>query len=221
MGDIHGACRALRQCLERARFDRDHDQLICLGDVCDGWPETRACIDELLTIRSLTYLLGNHDFWALAWMKSGLKDEFWLQQGGRATVQSYENNVPESHHSFLDKAKPFFLLDNSLFVHAGIDPVKPLEFQDFNTLLWDRNLARMARESHQQGVDRQFSDFDNIYIGHTPVPEGPLHAGNVWLMDTGAGWSGVLTMMDIFSGEIFQSDPVPLLYPGVTGRTRK
>jgi serine/threonine protein phosphatase 1 len=40
-------------------------------------------------------------------------------------------------------------------------------------------------------------------------------------MDTGAGWSGVLSMMDIHTKEVFASDPVPLLYPGVEGRKKK
>ena len=63
IGDIHGAYRALRQCLERARFHYENDRLICLGDVADGWPETREAVDELLRIRQLTYILGNHDWW--------------------------------------------------------------------------------------------------------------------------------------------------------------
>lgn len=33
IGDIHGAYRALRQCLTRSDFNYDHDHLICLGDV--------------------------------------------------------------------------------------------------------------------------------------------------------------------------------------------
>jgi serine/threonine protein phosphatase 1 len=50
IGDIHGAYRALRQCLQKAAFNYSNDHLICLGDVCDGWPETRESIDELLKI---------------------------------------------------------------------------------------------------------------------------------------------------------------------------
>jgi serine/threonine protein phosphatase 1 len=40
-------------------------------------------------------------------------------------------------------------------------------------------------------------------------------------MDTGAGWSGVLTIMNIETKEFFTSDPVPVLYPGIEGRKRK
>ena len=89
IGDIHGAYRALRQCLDRAVFDYDQDHLICLGDVCDGWPETKECINELLKIKNLTYILGNHDLWALEWMKTGEINSGWRMQGGDATIKSY------------------------------------------------------------------------------------------------------------------------------------
>jgi serine/threonine protein phosphatase 1 len=39
------------------------------------------------------------------------------------------------------------------------------------------------------------------------------------MMDTGAGWSGVLSMMDIDTKRVFISEHVPSLYPGVKGRT--
>jgi serine/threonine protein phosphatase 1 len=39
-------------------------------------------------------------------------------------------------------------------------------------------------------------------------------------MDTGAGWSGVLSLMDVENKEVFTSDPVPSLYPGIAGRKR-
>jgi serine/threonine protein phosphatase 1 len=39
-------------------------------------------------------------------------------------------------------------------------------------------------------------------------------------MDTGAGWQGKLSMMNIDTKEIFQSDPVPDLYPKYRGRAK-
>jgi serine/threonine protein phosphatase 1 len=221
MGDIHGAFRALKQCLERSRFDRTQDTLICLGDVCDGWPETREAIDELLTIPNLIYLFGNHDFWTLAWMQSGLKDPVWLSQGGQATVDSYGKKIPPAHEHFLNTARPFYLLDNLLFVHAGVDPMLPLEAQELNTLLWDRKLARLALDFSEDRPDHTFGTYEAIFLGHTPVGDQPRRAGNVWLMDTGAGWAGPLSMMDIHTHEIIQSDPVPMLYPGIAGRKRR
>jgi len=38
-------------------------------------------------------------------------------------------------------------------------------------------------------------------------------------MDTGAGWQGKLSMMNIDTKEIFQSDPIADLYQEHTGRS--
>jgi len=40
----------------------------------------------------------------------------------------------------------------------------------------------------------------------------------IWAVDTGGGWSGKLTIMDIDSYEYRQSDLVPDLYPHIQGR---
>lgn len=221
IGDIHGASRALRQCLERANFDHKKDHLISLGDVCDGWPQTMTCIDELLLIKNLTYILGNHDSWALEWMNTGLADELWLSQGGLATMNSYRLGIPGKHKKFLARALPYFVLNNRLFVHAGIDPQKKLKQQDDNTFLWDRKLARAAMDLREKNINTKLTQFDEVYIGHTPISsDEPVQACEIWLMDTGAGWSGVLSMMDINTKEVFTSDPVPQLYPGIAGRKR-
>jgi len=221
IGDIHGSYRALLQCLKNAQFNYANDTLICLGDVTDGWPETRQSVDELLKIDHLIYVLGNHDFWTLDWMETGYADEIWLTQGGQATVDSYGENIPESHRQLFNRALPYYISDNNLFVHAGIDPQKALENQTIQTFLWDRNLVRMAKALHASDQASVITQFNEVYVGHTPIlhPQ-PVKYCEVWMMDTGAGWSGTLSMMDINSYEVFNSDPVPGLYPGVTCRKR-
>ena len=222
IGDIHGAYRALRQCLDRSGFDYGNDHLICLGDVCDGWPETKDCIDELLKIKELTYVMGNHDFWASHWMNTGDAESVWLSQGGDATVKSYMDMIPTRHREFLAGALPYFLSGNTLFVHGGIDTQRSLDEQGMTTFLWDRSLAAKALELTAEKGIGNLTTFDEVYIGHTPIPyEKPILSGGVWLMDTGAGWDGVLSMMDVKTKEIFTSDKVPELYPGVAGRKRK
>ena len=222
MGDIHGAYNALRQCLKRANFDYSTDHLICLGDVCDGWPDTKLCIDELLKIRNLTYIIGNHDIWTLNWMKTKFADDLWTTQGGAATMRSYGEGVPFPHIEFLELARPYVVLDNKLFVHAGIDLNRPLEQQGIDTFSWDRSLIQKAWVFFRNGIkDVKLTQFDEVYIGHTPIPfDRPMQSCEVWMMDTGAGWAGVLSMMNIESKEVFTSDKVPALYPGVEGRMK-
>lgn len=222
LGDIHGAYKALKQCFQKAGFDHETDRLIFLGDVCDGWPEVYEATNELLKIKNLTYIIGNHDEWALTWAKTGYAPEIWLTQGGVATIESYSRNVPSDHIRLLSQAKEYHIDEKKLFVHGGIKPFQEPEEQDMSVFLWDRELVYLALEKKELIDEVQITRFKEIYVGHTPTTnfgsEMPIHACEVWLMDTGAGWSGRLSMIDIESKEIFQSDPVPELYPNHKGR---
>ena len=67
IGDIHGGLKGMLQCFEKSRFNYKLDELYCLGDVCDGWSQVQSCINELLRITNLYYIIGNHDMWFLDW----------------------------------------------------------------------------------------------------------------------------------------------------------
>ena len=66
-------------------------------------------------------------------------------------------------------------------------------------------------------------DYDEVFIGHTSTSWEhkdlkPVHASNVWNLDQGGGWEGVLTLMNIDTKEFFQSDLVFTLYPNAKRR---
>ena len=145
IGDIHGAVKALDQCLGQAGFRDDNDLLICLGDVCDSWPDTFSVLKRLIQITNIKLIAGNHDSWALDWMISGKADYIWTIQGGNATIASYAGkNIPETHIDFLANALDYYIIDNKLFVHGGIKPELSLEQQDREIFMWDRSLAANA-----------------------------------------------------------------------------
>lgn len=223
IGDIHGAYKGLLQCLERSGFNSSVDRLIALGDVCDGWPQVKECVDELLKIRSLVYILGNHDAWTLNWAKKGEIPDVWFAQGGSNTILSYNNGpMPVDHVLFFENAPRYFLEGERLFVHAGIDPQKPITEQDPEVLIWDRKLIVAAFQKNNADPSFVFGGFKEIFLGHTPTSvfhiENPVHLCNVWAVDTGAGWSGKMTIMDVDTKEYWQSDPCQKLYPDVQGR---
>jgi serine/threonine protein phosphatase 1 len=223
IGDIHGGYRALNQCLDRSNFSWGSDKLICLGDICDGWPEAKQCVDLLMCIPKLVLIAGNHDAWTLDWMKTGAMPGIWLTQGGLATIESYNYEVDEDHRRFLDSASKYYLDEkNRLFVHGGIDVNKNLSDQTLDDCMWDRSLISAAWSSrHLQGVFT--TRYYEIYLGHTTISRydkqlRPLSLRNIYALDTGAGWEGKLTIMDIDSKEYWQSDVVSELYPGLKGR---
>lgn len=241
--DSHGGYKALVQCLERCGFDNDRDQLFFVGDVVDGWSQTKESIALLLGIRQLVHLLGNHDQWALKaytgeLFKPDPEDrhelESWIQQGGASTVRSYGMNegIPDKHLQFLRDAKPYHVTDdNILFVHAGFDPGTPIADTNTDYLIWSRNFINKYHGLYTKnqncplpGPAVTVPHYKEIYIGHTPTfkldenQHLPLTMGNIILMDTGAAFHGCLSIMDIDTKEVWQSDILMTLYPDEPGR---
>lgn len=257
MGDIHGAHKALVQCLERAKFDKDSDTLIQLGDVADGWPYVYECVEILLKIKNLIAIKGNHDEWFEHWLRYGVHTQEWVH-GADATARSYINHaereisfypdmgryitnltrvdIPKSHEDFwLTQHLYYKDSDNNLFVHGGFNRHYLLSEQPRHIFYWDRDLWSSALVlSPDMGYEGISSDSDKysfkikeplkeIFIGHTSTTnwktDKPMNARNVWNLDTGAGFSGRLTIMDVATKEYWQSDPVQELYPNDIGRS--
>lgn len=228
MGDVHGAALAMEQVLERARFDPAADRLIFLGDVVDGWPDTPRCIDLFLQVPDLVHLMGNHDEWALDWMRGRRAESLWLAQGGEATRSAYdEDGVPEAHRDFLQRAKYWHEeVPGMMFVHGGWPNAAwthPRDHPGGAKHTWDRSLWLDACERHERG-ERAATVMPAVFIGHTQTlrmgcPE-PVQRCEVWNLDQGAGWTGRLSLMDVSTKEFWQSDPVPELYPEAYGRRR-
>ena len=220
IGDIHGAHKALVQCLKRSKFDYKNDFLFVLGDVVDGWSETPQCIEELLKIKNLQYTMGNHDNWARDWFNTGARPIIWTQQGGQATIDAYikHGDLISRHKKFFDiVGDTKFLRDekNRVFVHGGFKIGVPIEKQTLQYLTWDRALWD-ERHSYDK-----IKECKEVYVGHTSIyrySHSPLWHGNVCFMDTGGGWEGKLSIMDVDTKEFWQSDVVAQLYPNELGR---
>lgn len=225
VGDIHGAHKALLQCLARSRFDRERDRLIVIGDVCDSYPEVKQCIDELLKIKHCDLVIGNHDMWTLDWALRGERPEIWTSQGGENTIRSYGGGpMPKAHIDFLKNGQLWIEIGDQVFVHGGFNPDISLSSHTAEALVWDRKLLDMAWKRQAAGNPCQFGRYKNIFVGHTTTELyhslKPIHACNVWAIDTGAGWSGKLTIMDIDTKKYRQSDLVPNLYGGTPDRIK-
>jgi len=223
VGDIHGAHKALLQCFERSNFHVRQDRLIVIGDVCDGYPYVKECLDELLKIQHCDLVTGNHDLWALDWALHGAKPMVWTSQGGDRTILSYHGGpMPQAHVEFLKSGHLWIERGDQVFVHGGFDPGRPIAGQNAEVLVWDRSLLAEALKRQRAGSPHPLGPYRDIFIGHTPTEVygtlQPLHACNVWDIDTGAGWSGKLTIMDADSKEYWQSDLTPGLHGGTPGR---
>ena len=238
VGDIHGALKALKQVFDKARLTSD-DQLIFLGDYVDGWSESAQTVQYLMDLsktQSCIFIKGNHDEWCEQWLRTGEGDSEWLIHGGQSTVKSYEafNKMQQDNHlKFLESMKLYEIdAENRLFIHAGFTSMHgPQKEFHLSNMKWDRTLWEMAL-SMDNTIDRtsilypkRLKLFNEIFIGHTPTINfgmmEPMHAMNVWNLDTGAAFTGKLSIMDLDTKEFWQSDVVKELYPGEIGRNFK
>lgn len=238
IGDVHGAYKALEQVLERAGVDKDVDTVISLGDIADGWSQVPQCVELLLSIKNLIAVRGNHDDWCLQWMQFRIKNDMWLTQGGQATYDAYTIYHPDlidKHQKEFFEKQHYYYHDkdnNRVFVHGGYVDAEGIGHDRTGEYMWDRELwmialsgqAGMKGDYGDQRLPKRLRPHKEIYIGHTATTKWnetyPMNACNVWNMDTGAGWSGKLSIMDVETKEIWQSDLVEELYPDEDGRRK-
>lgn len=221
IGDIHGRIEALKEVLTLSKFDYNKDKLIVLGDVVDGGSNTYEVIEELLKIKNLVFVIGNHDEWFMDHLASGWAEEIWTSQGGKNTIESYGGklqkvrtatewvkiitqnvNIPVTHQDFFNRGVYYYVFDNMLFVHGGIEIGIPINKQEKHILLWDRNLIEIARAE-------KIPLYDRVFVGHTTTQtydkEEPIFFNNLIMMDCGAGWSGKLCIMNVYTKEYWLS----------------
>ena len=224
LGDCHGNLRGLLQVLKLSNFDKEEDILINIGDIADGWSETAECIEELLTIKNLIPIMGNHDYWLNNWLTYGWAPPLWLMQGGQATYESYikNNTLKDKHKDMYFKKCTYYYIDkdNNAYVHGGYISKEGLGQDGQDTYMWDRSLWDKAKSAApgKQGL-KMTRMYNKLFIGHTALTDYiPIKKCNVWNVDSGSGWDGKLCLMNVETEEYFLSDFTKELYPEVQGR---
>lgn len=235
IGDIHGGFRALKQLIETANFS-EKTQYVFVGDYVDGWSESAEVVSYLIDFsekNDCIFLRGNHDELLYKYLKFREANEMWLSQGGESSIKSYailSEEEKQKHFQFFENLTNYHIdSENRLFVHAGFMNQNGPQHEYYpNLVYWDRTLWEMvcamdssiSKESDK--YPRRLKLFKEIFIGHTPVTrvgfDKPANFVNVWNVDTGAAFKGKISMLDVDSKEIWQSESVYTLYPNEKGR---
>lgn len=235
IGDIHGGFKALEQLIDEANLPSD-TQYIFVGDYVDGWSQSAEVISYLIDFsqeNNCILLRGNHDELLCEYLRTGEDKPMWLNQGGESSVASYSKLSKTEkgiHLRFLENLINYHIdSENRLFLHAGFTNQGGAQNEYYKNLVyWDRTLWEMvcAMDTNISEEDDKYPKrlklFKEIYIGHTPVTrvgfDKPANFANVWNVDTGAAFKGKLSMLDVDTKEIWQSDAVYSLYPNEKGR---
>ena len=187
IGDIHGLAKTLERLLARLPAA---GTLVFLGDYIDRGPASKAVVSRLIALeqeRDCVFLRGNHEAMALAALAGDLEAQIsWQYNGGLRTLDSYGYDIPDDHLDFLERTLPYFLTEDYIFVHGGLDPGKELDEMNISTLWWMR----------EPFLSSEYDWGRLVVHGHTPTGTGrPEIRPNRINIDTGAVYGGKLTAL--------------------------
>jgi serine/threonine protein phosphatase 1 len=213
VGDIHG-CLELFDTLVAAIGQDDaargtaETTIILLGDLVDRGNDSAGVIAAARALqaqRKVRILMGNHEEMFLRCFEDLELLRHFLRFGGRETILSYPVDVAQWNQTTLEEAQVLMnevvpladrhfmesfentiVCGDYLFVHAGIDPGKPLEQQSVGTLRWIRE-PFLSHEGEHGHV---------VVHGHT-ITDEPVVRHNRIGIDTGAYASGKLTALGL------------------------
>jgi serine/threonine protein phosphatase 1 len=196
LSDIHGCLDKLEGLVAQCRADAKDEapQFVFLGDYIDRGPNSRGVLEYVIDLQRrqpgrVICLTGNHEDLALNAIDDPREIDQWVvYNGGDKALASYgvtrPSELPADHVAWLRGLKTCHDDGSRLFVHAGIDPSRPLDRQDRHDLLW-------IREPFLSDP-RDFGRF--IVHGHTPLKGGqPDLRPNRVNIDTAAVLGGPLT----------------------------
>ncbi len=208
IGDIHGCVEEVDVLLDALAL-AEGDTVVFLGDYIDRGPSPKAVIDRLLDLGAqhpdCVFLKGNHEDMFLDFMGlGGHYGEAFLFNGGGATLASYGldgyvgaevgERLPPPHRDFLLGLRMQHRAGDCLCVHAGINPLRALDGQQDEELLWIRE--EFIRSPHNLGL--------TVLFGHTPQREIFLDLPYKIGLDTGLVYANKLSCFEISTRQLLQ-----------------
>jgi serine/threonine protein phosphatase 1 len=200
VGDIHGCARAFRTLIKGIELAAG-DVIVVLGDAVDRGPETSEVLDllvELRISRDLIFIRGNHEEMMLDAINEHNIAE-WMIHGGYETMLSYRGtfkNIPKEHLLLLESTVDSWEGPTEICVHANLEPNVELRNQRRSWLRWKKLTGN--EQPHPSGK--------RVICGHSGVGYGAPMLKNGWIcLDTNACRGGILTALELTSGEIFQA----------------
>jgi len=214
LSDIHGCLDKLRRLVAHCETDAAGGgaKFMFLGDYIDRGPDSRSVIEFIMAMQArdpdgVTCLVGNHEDLALNAIDDPREIDLWVDRNsGDRTLASYgvarPSDLPADHIAWLRALKTHHDDGLRFFVHAGIDPSRPLDAQHRRDMLW-------MREPFLSDP-RDFGRF--IVHGHTPLRGGqPDLRRNRVNIDTAAVLGGPLTAAVFEDG---RAEPAGFLQEG-------
>jgi serine/threonine protein phosphatase 1 len=207
IGDIHGCSIAFDALLEVMDLEQS-GLIVTLGDYVNHGPDSKGILDRLIALYQtgrLVPLRGNHELKMLEaasltnWEADCglLLDREMLTSYGQNGQIGQLKDIPNEHWNFVrDCCVDWWETPHHLFVHAMVDPCKPLSEQTQEKLFWQKFDYPAPHVSGK-----------TLICGHSSQKNGkPINIGHAICIDTWVYGEGWLTGLDIDSGRMWQAN---------------
>lgn len=203
IGDIHGCYDELIKLLDDVRYNKNKDRLIFLGDYIDRGDDAYNVVKKIQALqkenKNVIALRGNHEDMlldAIDVYRYSEEKQDWYFNGGGKTEQSFytRGHSPYEEKEWFESLPYYFEDDKRIYVHAGIDPTKPMNQQNRNTMLWIRDDFIYNRKCYNKQII--FGHTPSISVGSGGTMPYRTFADNICI-DTGCVFGGKLTALTI------------------------
>lgn len=203
VGDLHGCHSLLMEKLNSIGFDTKLDLLISVGDLIDRGEENVECL-ELLSCPWFRAVRGNHEQIMLDSLLYNGNEALWVMNGGGWFFE-LKGEQERQARALLPQIVALPLIievatpgKKYVICHADY----PGNYYAYGKLvneddvIWNRD--RITASDH--GQVEAISGADLFIFGHTPL-HLPLQFANQHYIDTGAVFTGNLTLLQIQGDE--------------------
>lgn len=152
ISDIHGEHDKFLALLEKTEYDAASDLLIICGDMIDRGTQNLATVElcQKLQQQGAILLKGNHEQFAQECIGDMINElpsealQLWVgYNGGDTTYDELTKCLTRSGLAkllnFIKSLPLYYAVDDYIFVHAGVNPRKPIERNVENELVWCSN----------------------------------------------------------------------------------
>jgi len=213
--DLHGRYDLLIKALNKIFARSGGGTIVTLGDYVDRGPESRQIIEHLMSLREgiqpgwkIVCLKGNHEDIMFETVMKPLDPNWWIGNGGGATLISYGHPnrgpvhlgvVPQEHLKWIAALPRYHEDAHRVYVHAGVSESYDLADQPEQILAWFL---------YPDGADIGYRG-KHVVHGHHKFADGPKRYANRTNLDTFAWYTGRL-VIGVFDDDV-PGGPVELI----------
>ncbi len=127
VGDIHGEITKLKAVVQNIYKLNATAKIVFLGDYLNKGENSKAVLDYLISLKNTVFLIGNHEYYFLEFLKHGAYKDKLEKYASQTTFVDFDMDIMTineklyiPYKNFFDKLKAYHVTDEYFVSHAGV-----------------------------------------------------------------------------------------------------